>query len=222
MNKPPFKETSMKRSPIPRLPEMAAACRAAAAAAMALGCASCNFAPKYERPPAAVPAAFKEAPAAADSDAAALRPSKPNDGAIRPKWWELYNDPVLNSLEEQVSVSNQTLLSSEANYRVSRALLVEARAALFPAVTTSPSVTRARSSATYSSSSGNASTAAVGGGGAPPGSIVNEIHPGSLGPRPKLGGRGQVLRAGLRGGAGHGDAQHPGAARRRLLPASRG
>jgi NodT family efflux transporter outer membrane factor (OMF) lipoprotein len=174
MNKPPFKETSMKRSPIPRLPEMAAACRAAAAAAMALGCASCNFAPKYERPPAAVPAAFKEAPAAADSDAAALRPSKPNDGAIRPKWWELYNDPVLNSLEEQVSVSNQTLLSSEANYRVSRALLVEARAALFPAVTTSPSVTRARSSATYSSSSGNASTAAVGGGGAPPGSIVNE------------------------------------------------
>jgi NodT family efflux transporter outer membrane factor (OMF) lipoprotein len=165
----------MKTPPSPRL-RLAAAFRSAAAAALALGCASCNFAPKYERPPVAVPAAFKEAGPPADADAAAMRPSRPDDGAIRPKWWEVYGDPVLNSLEEQVAVSNQTLRSSEANYRVSRALLVEARASLFPAVTTSPSVTRARSSATYSSSSGNASTAAVGGGGAPPGSIVNEYN----------------------------------------------
>jgi NodT family efflux transporter outer membrane factor (OMF) lipoprotein len=153
---------------------MAMAGRTAAAAAMVLGCASCNFAPRYERPPAAVPAAFKEAPVPADGDAAALRPARPNDGAIRPKWWELFSDPVLNSLEERVAVSNQTLRSAEANYRVSRALLVEARAALFPEVTASPSVTRARSSATFSSSAGNPSSQAVGGGGGSPGSIVNE------------------------------------------------
>lgn len=164
----------MKKTPFPWHSAMDAAGRAAAAAAVVLGCASCNFAPRYERPPAAVPPAFKEASAQADTDAAALRPAKPNDGAIRANWWELYNDPVLNSLEEQVAVSNQTLRSAEANYRVSRALLVQARASLFPEVTTSPSIARARSSATYSSSAGNASTQGVGGGGGSPGSIVNE------------------------------------------------
>jgi NodT family efflux transporter outer membrane factor (OMF) lipoprotein len=64
-------------------------------------------------------------------------------------------DPNLNALEEQVRVSNQTIRAAEANYRVSRALVVAARASLFPTVSAAPALTRSRSSQTYSSS-GNA------------------------------------------------------------------
>ena len=64
--------------------------------ALALGCASCNFAPSYRPPPVAVPAAFKEgAPAAA---AQTWQPARPGDASERGAWWERYGDPELNSL----------------------------------------------------------------------------------------------------------------------------
>jgi NodT family efflux transporter outer membrane factor (OMF) lipoprotein len=118
---------------------------------LTLSCASCNLAPKYQRPPATVPAAFKEAPSGADA-AAAWKPAGAKVDAIRPDWWELYGDPELNALEQQVRISNQTIRGAEANFRVSRALVVQARASLFPSASVSPAVTRSRSSQTYSSS----------------------------------------------------------------------
>lgn len=142
------------------------------AAALALACASCNFAPKYRPPPVAAPAAYKEAPSAG---ASGWQEARPNDGAIRPDWWRLYGDPELDALEAQVSISNQTILAAEANYRVSRALLVQARASYLPTVSGSASLTRARSSQTYSASQGNASTAGNGTVAAP-GAIVNEYQ----------------------------------------------
>lgn len=98
-----------------------------------LASASCMVGPNYRRPPAPVPAAFKEKPPAGWKEAA------PNDAALKGKWWEIYNDPALNALEEQVSISNQNVLQAEAQYRAARATVQIARAALFPTVTTGPS-----------------------------------------------------------------------------------
>jgi NodT family efflux transporter outer membrane factor (OMF) lipoprotein len=56
----------------------------------------------------------------------------------------MYNDPQLSALERQVQISNQTIKVAEANYRSAQALVVTARSALFPTVTTSPSYTNSR------------------------------------------------------------------------------
>jgi len=61
---------------------------------------------------------------------------------------ELYNDSALNALEEQVSVSNQNVLQAEAQYKQAKAAVSVARAALFPIVTTTPSIATGRGTAT--------------------------------------------------------------------------
>jgi NodT family efflux transporter outer membrane factor (OMF) lipoprotein len=102
--------------------------------AASLFCGACLKLPPYQKPTAAVPAAFKEEPPAGWKDA------QPADGALRGKWWEVFNDPALNALEEQVNVSNQNLLAAEAQFRVAKAAVRAARTALSPTVTAAPSV----------------------------------------------------------------------------------
>ena len=41
--------------------------------------------------------------------------AQPSDSLIKGKWWEMYNDPALNALEEQVAISNQNVLQAEAS-----------------------------------------------------------------------------------------------------------
>lgn len=91
--------------------------------------------PNYRRPPAPVPAAFKEKPPEGWKEA------QPNDAALKGKWWEIYNDPKLNALEEQVSISNQNVLAAEGQYRAARAEVQVARSALFPTLTAGPAAT---------------------------------------------------------------------------------
>src|SRR5579875_393776 len=100
----------------------------------------CNPAPKYTRPATPAPTAFKES--------AGWVVATPGDDKIRGKWWEMYNDPQLNALEEQVQISNQSIKVAEANFRASRALVREARSALFPNLTGSASYTNSRFSST--------------------------------------------------------------------------
>ena len=66
----------------------------------------CMVGPTYRRPPAPAPVAFKEKPPDGWKEA------QPNDAALKGKWWEIYNDPQLNALEEQVSISNQNVLAT--------------------------------------------------------------------------------------------------------------
>ncbi len=147
---------------------------------------ACNPAPRYAKPPVAAPPAFKEGVPADFKEGEGWKIAQPGDDKIRGKWWELYSDPALNALEDEVRVSNQTILAAEANYRSARALVVSARSALFPKVTTSPSYTNSRFSATSQVSSGNfgsttASTAggtgtSTGGGvGGASGSLINDF-----------------------------------------------
>jgi NodT family efflux transporter outer membrane factor (OMF) lipoprotein len=72
--------------------------------------------------------------------------AQPGDEALRGAWWELFGDPVLNSLEEQIDLSNQTLKAADAQYAQARALVRGARAGLFPQVDAAPSVSRGESS----------------------------------------------------------------------------
>jgi NodT family efflux transporter outer membrane factor (OMF) lipoprotein len=71
--------------------------------------------------------------------------AQPRDQELRGKWWEAYNDPLLNELEEQVSVSNQNLVQAAAQFRQARALVQEARSGYLPTVSAGASLTRSQS-----------------------------------------------------------------------------
>ncbi|MBW8877905.1 MAG: efflux transporter outer membrane subunit [Acidobacteria bacterium] len=118
--------------------------------------AACTVGPNYKTPPVEVPAAFKEQPPPGVKPGD-WKPAQPQDAARRGKWWEVFGDPQLNALEEQVAVANQTLAQAEAQFRGARAAVAEARAALFPTVTAGASVTTSRGS-TGRSATGTAGT----------------------------------------------------------------
>jgi len=128
----------------------------AALAALALLSASCVKISEAPRPTAVVPQNFKEPPPQGWKEA------QPNDGALRGKWWEIFGDPALNALEEQVSISNQNVLQAEAQFREAKAAVRVARSSLFPLVTTSPSVTASQSSSRLGGG-GGAGSSGVGG-----------------------------------------------------------
>jgi len=112
----------------------------------------CAVGPNYKRPTAPTPQVFKEQPPEG------WKQAEPNAGIARGKWWEIYNDPQLNALEEQVNISNQNVLAAEAQYREARDAVRIARSGLFPTATTSPSVTRQRIVTTVTSQGAGGST----------------------------------------------------------------
>jgi NodT family efflux transporter outer membrane factor (OMF) lipoprotein len=114
--------------------------------ALALAAAACTVGPQYKKPAAEMPAGFKEQPPAG------WKAAQPNDSMQRGAWWELFGDPALNALEEQVSVSNQSLAQAEAQFRGARAAVAAARAGLFPTVTAGAQATRSYSGAGRSAS----------------------------------------------------------------------
>jgi NodT family efflux transporter outer membrane factor (OMF) lipoprotein len=124
------------------------------ALALTLLC-GCNFAPKYTRPPIETPANFKEQSAAATN---IWKKAQPSDDTRRGKWWEAFGDPRLASLEDQVTVSNQTVAAAFANFLSARAQVTEARAQLFPTVAANPSFVRSRQSASGNRSGSSTST----------------------------------------------------------------
>jgi len=101
---------------------------------------ACTVGPNYVRPQATpeMPATFKEVEG--------WKQAQPRDHTLTGAWWELFNDPQLNALEEQVVISNQNVLAAEAQYRQARSLIQSARAAYFPTVTAGASVTNSRQS----------------------------------------------------------------------------
>ncbi|WP_341313816.1 efflux transporter outer membrane subunit [Paraburkholderia sp. IMGN_8] len=120
----------------------------AAAAALATVLAGCAVGPDYKRPAAQIPASYKEA-------APGWKVAQPADQQDRGNWWTIYEDPQLNTLEDKLNASNQTVAQFAAAYRQARALVGEARAAYFPTVGASAGATRSGngSSSTSSSSS---------------------------------------------------------------------
>jgi NodT family efflux transporter outer membrane factor (OMF) lipoprotein len=110
----------------------------------------CLVGPKYTKPVVPPPPAYKESVPAAYNNAVPgeWQPAKPQDAALKGKWWEIFNEPELNQLEDQVNVNNQNIAQAFQTFMAARATVREARAGLFPTLTTAPSYTRSRSPAT--------------------------------------------------------------------------
>lgn len=118
-----------------------------ASVAAVLFLSGCTVGPKYHTPSVQTPAAYKEITPQNEKDVENWKQAQPSDDTLRGKWWEIFNDPELNALEDQVNVSNQSIASAEASFMAARAMVKEARSQLFPTVTTDPSVTREKQSA---------------------------------------------------------------------------
>jgi NodT family efflux transporter outer membrane factor (OMF) lipoprotein len=91
-----------------------------------LGLGGCAVGPDYHRPTVDTVAAYKE-----QGD---WKPSEPDDVLSHGDWWRIFNDPVLDGLERQIEVSNQTLKAAEDAYRQATGLVDQARGALWPSI----------------------------------------------------------------------------------------
>ena len=111
----------------------------------------CDKAPKYAKPTVATPPAYKELTPDTFKETNDWKFARPNDAVIRGKWWEMFNDSQLNTLEDQLNTANQNIALADANFRVARALVKESRSQYFPTVTTSPSIIVSRQSGATSS-----------------------------------------------------------------------
>ena len=144
----------------------------------------CNVGPRYHTPPVQSPAAYKE------TDGWKL--AQPKDDVLHGKWWELFDDPQLNALEQQVNVSNQNIAGAFASFLQARALVKQARAQYYPTLTTSPSISRSRSSASLAQSGAGTATGAgtaIAGTAATPGTFTDYDLPFDASWAPDLWGR---------------------------------
>jgi len=110
--------------------------RPGVAVAVLAAVVGCAVGPRYVRPPIAEPDAYKET--------AGWKIAEPQADVARGPWWEIFGDPTLSALEEQVDVSNQNIAVAEAQFRDAAALVREARAGYFPTVAIGVGVVRSR------------------------------------------------------------------------------
>ena len=118
----------------------------------------CTVGPKYHTPTVQTPPAYKELTPEEMKDTAGWKVAQPADATLHGKWWEIYNDPQLNALEEQVNVNNQNIAAAFASFLSARALVKQARSQYFPTVTTNPSITYQRNPLTGGSGSSSTSS----------------------------------------------------------------
>ena len=143
-----------------------------AATLLSAGC----IGPAYVKPKVDTPTSFKESSEAAyaGADPGAWRPAQPQDSALKGKWWELFGEPELNALEDQLNINNQNIAQFFQNFMAAREQVNIARASYFPTLTTAPSATRSHSSGalqngvvgnTGATNTGGTGTTSTGGGG---------------------------------------------------------
>lgn len=96
-----------------------------------LALAGCAVGPDYERPAIAVPAAFKEA-SLSSAEAQKWKAAQPSDAISRGRWWAVFRDAALDTLENQAMEANQDLKAAASRVEQARALQQGARADLFP------------------------------------------------------------------------------------------
>ena len=110
--------------------------------ALCLLAAGCTVGPNYKRPTAPAAPAFKETAPPPSIPNGSWKQAQPSDQALRGKWWEIYNDPQLNALEEKVAVSNQSLKAATEQYFAARAAVQIARASYYPTLSLGTSISR--------------------------------------------------------------------------------
>ena len=105
--------------------------------AVTLAGGACTVGPDYQKPPAPVPAVYKEG---------GWQEAHPADAVDRGAWWRAFRDPTLDRLEAQVDISNQTLLAARAAFREAEALVAQGRAGFFPTAQLGAAAQRSRAS----------------------------------------------------------------------------
>jgi NodT family efflux transporter outer membrane factor (OMF) lipoprotein len=95
---------------------------------------ACTVGPKYHPPAMQAPPAYKEV--------GNWKTAQPNDQKLGGNWWEIFQDSQLNTLEQQINISNQNLKAAVAQYQRARAALRYTRADYYPTVTAGPSAIR--------------------------------------------------------------------------------
>jgi NodT family efflux transporter outer membrane factor (OMF) lipoprotein len=125
----------------------------------------CMVGPKYHPPsPSATatappPAVYKESPTQFQ-ETDGWKVAQPQDAMLHGKWWEIYNDPELNALEEKLNIDNQNIKQFFENFMTARTLVAEAHSQLLPTVGTTLSYQASQSSSNLTNSA-NANTGKV-------------------------------------------------------------
>jgi NodT family efflux transporter outer membrane factor (OMF) lipoprotein len=120
-----------------------------AAASLLTGCKPVG--PNYQKPAFTAPAAYKETgapsvvppPPPADGS---WKQASPSDNMLKGKWWEVYNDPQLNQLEERIATNNYSLKQAVENYLAARDQIGVVRANLYPTLSAGPSIDHSQNS----------------------------------------------------------------------------
>jgi NodT family efflux transporter outer membrane factor (OMF) lipoprotein len=97
----------------------------------------CAVGPRYSRPSAPVPTDYKETPQN-------WKTAQPADQTLKGKWWEIYQDPQLDALEEKINISNQSLKAAQAQFAQARATVRYNRADYYPTITAGVAAARER------------------------------------------------------------------------------
>jgi outer membrane protein, multidrug efflux system len=102
--------------------------------------AGCTVGPRYARPsaPASAPDAWKTQPP--------WQQAAPKDAVPKGAWWQVFQDPSLDSYEQQLLQANQSLVAARDRLSQARSLARVATADFFPQVATDPSAVRERGS----------------------------------------------------------------------------
>jgi NodT family efflux transporter outer membrane factor (OMF) lipoprotein len=104
--------------------------------------------PDYNRPVYTAPPVYKEAGATAvvvpppNPAGGSWQPATPSDGMLKGKWWEIYQDPQLNQLEERIATYNQGLRGALETYLAAQEQVKAAHSTLYPSISAGPSVQR--------------------------------------------------------------------------------
>src|SRR6202142_968678 len=123
------------------------------AALLSMFLSGCVVGPKYHAPAADAPApAYKESPSDS-TETGDWTVAQPSDAMLRGKWWEIFNDPELNALEDQLDINNQNIKQFFENFMEARAIVREARSQYYPTLSIGPAITESRTSANLRGSS---------------------------------------------------------------------
>jgi NodT family efflux transporter outer membrane factor (OMF) lipoprotein len=121
---------------------------------MTLALVGCNVGPKYHAPaPPPITATNYRESTVNFQNQPGWKVASPQDAMLKGNWWEVFHEPELNALEDQLNINNYTIKQYFEQYMEARSLIAEARSQYWPTITLGPSWTRARSSANQQVSS---------------------------------------------------------------------
>ncbi|HJU04755.1 MAG TPA: efflux transporter outer membrane subunit [Nitrospiraceae bacterium] len=83
-----------------------------------------DLAPKYDAPQYVVPASWH--------GASPFVEATPSDDELRPDWWTVFNDPVLNNLVEQAMAANPDLQAAAERFVQARDVMMQVRSRRIP------------------------------------------------------------------------------------------